>query len=647
MRKITPILLIVVVLIGAGIVVLPSLIPDDVYRNQVSSLVHKATGRTLSIEGELSLSVFPKLELEVADVTLSNAEWSSEPTMAEIKRLRVGLELLPLLGRKVKVSEFILEDPTIYLEVAKDGRQNWDFLTSSEPGASAETAEAGDAATVTDVSLGDVQLINGGLKYTDHQSDSQYDVSDVNLMLTLPSLGSPFAAKGAMVYNAGLLKLDLEIENPLALSKNEATPFSFALASDLVKVNIDGTLSSSSPVKAVGKSNVDIPSLRKFAAWIGSPIEAESGFENLSVRGELAIDGDTYAFSKAHLKFDDIEGTGDVALDLGRRIPKASGRLSVPVLDFRPYVLEDPEEIDDFLPWDTTSIDFSGLKVLDADFTFAADQILYDKFELGKSALRLQINDGLVQADLTDLNLYQGTGVGSLRLDASKAMPRLVADFNLTNIAAGPLIMAALDRKVVEGTGDISFSVSSRGRSQKEMMDNLGGDGRLLLNDGEIVGADIAAMLTLIQTFKPKPNAVETEGEEQIEGEAGEKKSTKFVEMGGTFAIIGGVLDSQDFRLVNEALSLSGKGNIDLAEQTINFRVNPGLRNDDGGLKVALKITGGWNNIKFRPDIKQMLENRLGKELKKKLNIDIKDPVGSLLNSFFKTPKSKDPEPQN
>src|SRR5262245_3909957 len=70
--------------------------PND-YRDDIARLVEDKTGRKLTIDGELHLSVFPWLALTTGAASLGESPgFGTEPFVA-IKEARVGVRLLPLL----------------------------------------------------------------------------------------------------------------------------------------------------------------------------------------------------------------------------------------------------------------------------------------------------------------------------------------------------------------------------------------------------------------------------------------------------------------------------------------------------------------------------------------------------------------------
>src|SRR5215813_1822048 len=68
--------------------------PND-YKPQLVNFVKERTGRTLTMDGRIGLTFFPKIGAQVEKVTLS--EPGNAKVFAKIDEARVALALLPLL----------------------------------------------------------------------------------------------------------------------------------------------------------------------------------------------------------------------------------------------------------------------------------------------------------------------------------------------------------------------------------------------------------------------------------------------------------------------------------------------------------------------------------------------------------------------
>ena len=86
--------------------------------------VRAATGRELTLAGELSPSLWPVLGVRTGPVTLSNAAWGAAEHMVSASAAEIGVELAALLSGEIKVTTLRLVDPVVALEIGGDGQAN-------------------------------------------------------------------------------------------------------------------------------------------------------------------------------------------------------------------------------------------------------------------------------------------------------------------------------------------------------------------------------------------------------------------------------------------------------------------------------------------------------------------------------------------
>ena len=120
-----------VAVVVAGVAVLKSMDFNE-YRGLIAEQVKAATGRDLTIAGDLRLDISLTPAVAVEGVTFANAAWGSRPEMVTLRRLEVQVELLPLLTGDVRVTRVVL----IGLDALLDGMSRMDFtmrFTFSHP----------------------------------------------------------------------------------------------------------------------------------------------------------------------------------------------------------------------------------------------------------------------------------------------------------------------------------------------------------------------------------------------------------------------------------------------------------------------------------------------------------------------------------
>lgn len=129
------------VLAGAGAFVLFVATFDlERYRGELEGWAQARLGRAVRFAGPMHLEFWPRLALEVQDVHVASPPgFASE--FAAIRRLAIGVELLPLLQRRLEIASIDADGVVLHLERGPGGG-NWVFLPSSRPAKGATTAEA-------------------------------------------------------------------------------------------------------------------------------------------------------------------------------------------------------------------------------------------------------------------------------------------------------------------------------------------------------------------------------------------------------------------------------------------------------------------------------------------------------------------------
>jgi len=622
MRRILTLLVVLVVAVIGILLIAPNFIPMDVYKSQITRAAENATGRALTIDGDLKVAFFPRFQIELNDVAFANADGTEPEQMATMDQLAIGLAVMPLLRREVVIDRLVLDRPVMDLVIDRNGHGNWEFDIATDPATDDAVEEsAGDGFALNEVSLGDVRLVSGDVRFRDRRSGADYHLQDINLTVSLPTLAGPLGLDGQLTYNGERLNLDTEIASPRDFIDGNATPTQIALRSDVVRLDFNGTAavaqSGAVPLNAGGDVELNVPSVRQLAAWTGSPIESPGGFGPLQVTGRADANGDAISFGNAALTFDEMTGTGNFNVNLGGSRPRISGDLELNTVDIRPYMGESASQPrgrgNASSEWSTDPIDFSALRQLDADLSIIANEVVTPTLELGRSTLDINLRNGVLTAVIEEMNLYEGAGHARFEVDARNDVAVVREESTFSLVQALPLFTDLANFSALEGVGMVSLDVTTRGRSQRDFISALNGDGEIRFNDGAIKGINLAQMLRSVGSQLT-----------DIEVPSGPQQ-TDFAELGGTFQIRDGVVSNVDMRLLNPLLRVTGAGNTNLLTRTIDYRIVPqavmtlegqGSTSDITGATVPLRIGGTWDNPSFGPDIeaigRSLFERQLG-----------------------------------
>ena len=188
-RLVKILLILIAAFVGVGVLAAIALFlfldPND-FREDISAGVEGATGRELVIEGDLSLSVFPWIAVEIGRTRLGNAEgFGSEPFLS-FDKAHLSVRLLPLLLRQeIAVGTASLDGLTVNLQVNSNGVTNWDDLAGADeapeeapdesPGTSPQAGGASGKSTTPEIA--NFVITNANISYTDAATGSSSSIS--------------------------------------------------------------------------------------------------------------------------------------------------------------------------------------------------------------------------------------------------------------------------------------------------------------------------------------------------------------------------------------------------------------------------------------------------------------------------------------
>ncbi len=148
-----------IALIGFVVVAVALLfmLPTDKIGQLASDQLKKQTGRTLTLSGDFSPTLYPTLGVKTGRITISNANWATEPVMISVDGAVVGVNLMVLIGGTVEIEKLELTSPIVHLEKAKDGGINWE-LSSGSGATTGGTASTSASNSQPTLELGALQM---------------------------------------------------------------------------------------------------------------------------------------------------------------------------------------------------------------------------------------------------------------------------------------------------------------------------------------------------------------------------------------------------------------------------------------------------------------------------------------------------------
>ena len=193
-----------VALVVIAIVLVVLLVDPNDYRDEIAQRVQDATGRELTIEGELSLSVFTWVAIEVGRTRLGNAEGFGDEPFASFERASLSVKLIPFLFRReVSVGTAELESLRVNLAIAANGRSNWQDISERLEAAEQLDEPPPDADAGTQVSgfaVGSIAIDDAQLVYDNAQLGERYELTGLSLRTGSVNAGEPVDLNGGFTF---------------------------------------------------------------------------------------------------------------------------------------------------------------------------------------------------------------------------------------------------------------------------------------------------------------------------------------------------------------------------------------------------------------------------------------------------------------
>ncbi len=593
-----------IVVILLLIVAVPFLLPLETYRGAIERAASRTIGREVKLSGPMHLALFPDLGVSVANVTVANAPGAREPLMASVGSAVVAVKFGPLMSGRIQVSRLVLENPVVHMEIAKDGRPNWEFDTEKKP----DNGKGGGIPE--NVGVWNIAIKGGQITYFDARDGSSRAISnaDINLQILegeFSGLNAPLTVTGKLAYNGHTLNIDGKIDQPGEVLKGNGTHAHVSFGSTIANMDFDGTFAKSGRI--AGNLKMGAKSLREFASWAGHPLPIGNGFGLVALEGSVVMGDGVITLSGAQIAMDSMHISGNLSLDTNPDVPVAKAVIAIDRLDINPYLAPGASEdtLKAIRAKDAASPDtplpLKGLNTVEADLKLNVGQLAVEDLKIDRTMITVALHKGVLNAKLDNIALYGGNGKGTLTVDASGEVPKIHNVMEVTGIRARPFLTDFMGIDRIEGIAAMQFDVTSQGDSEKAIVANLAGKGSSKFTDGAVRGADLSAVARVVQSVLT--GAI-------LDNAVGENAKTTFGQFGATFAISKGVLRTNDMKLTNPTVTMTGSGSVDLSAHTLDFHMVPkaGPRGNIPGLKlvdtgVPFNVKGPWNHLSYSPDV--------------------------------------------
>jgi len=697
-RLVKLLLILIAALVGVGVLASIALFlffdPND-FRENISAGVKDATGREFVIEGDLSLSIFPWIAVEIGRTRLGNAEgFGSEPFLS-FEKAHLSVRLLPLLLRQeIAVGTASLDGLTVNLQVNNNGVTNWDDFAGADeaPGTSAEAGGASGKSSTPEIA--NFVISNANIIYIDAATGSSSSISGLTVETGHIAAGSPFdfgaefefesnpgdiggalTIRGTFLASDGFAQFDISDLNMSGTLRGIAEqPTGFNFDARAISIDTEGQIATPgemdmgilgismtanvAPFSYAGEPHpkatmtVHEFSLKELMATLGAepPATADpNALQRLSFSAEAAVGSKAISLTGMQLSLDDTSMTGSLSLPTtpdGALVFDL--KLDSIVLDHYMAPATVTDDADAGEQDANIEIPVDMIRALNANGKFTMDTALLSGIEFRNLELGLNSANGKLRLYPISAELFDGAYKGDIRIDASGDKPAISVNENIVDVQLSSLSKAMYDLDNISGSINGSFVLSGRGADMDAIRRDLHGNVSFVLADGEWQGTDVWYQLRKARAaLKQEPAP-----------EARLPPSTEFTSVAVSGAVTDGVMQNDDLLVELPFLRLTGKGTVNFVEENLDYRMDarvvesPELAGelsaaelkDFTSVTIPMVVSGPLASPTIAVDVESLLKQEVEKQIEKEKDKLIDRLLGIKRESDESEPEEGEPE---
>jgi len=654
-RSLIILILLAVLLIGIAFTLLVTLVDQKVIKTRVSQMVYSKTGRQLQINGQINWSFFPWLGVKVNNVVLANTAAFKNVDFAKIGEVDVQINPLALFLGKVEVNKFLLKDFNLNLVKNSYGAVDWqDLMIVAVPAQqSKQTYRPTDQTKVSNI-----EIIDGHIIWQNVQSNQLVEIKNFNFVTQAVGLKEPFVAtsnfiiKDAKTGIAGQLdlqgKVKLDAMHKLYMLQNlhlngqllggiivnsldvaGTADVSVNLAEQnldisnlnlqLAKINIVGS--------AKGINIIDAP---KFAGMLSlNNSDLTSIFASLGISAKSTVWKNTalsvnFETTSKFLKLPQITATiGDMQFrgnasyshfnDKLVSFDLAANKIDFDNLVLDPVVLSTaitnsnstaipaaPQVVTHATSTENTNGFLEAVRAIKLFADISVGELHFGKLLLRDFSIELDGDHGKLKSDAIKARLYGGKAFGAMVLDLRQNLPALKLQLKLSGISLQQISAALNGSQKIDGDLNLDGTYFAMGDSKLALLRSLTGSGKLIITNGVYHGLDLGykikrASAAILHKSMPKEP---------------EPLQTNLGKLTATYRIEDGLIGTNDLLIQAPDFNATGQGMINLAMQTLTFKLNAQAVHDEK-LFLPVVITNTLSDPKVEINVAALIGNTI------------------------------------
>lgn len=595
MRRFLTTLMILLVVLVAGFSALVMLVNPNDFRAYMVKQVAVRSGYQLQLDGPLRWHVWPQLSILSGRMVLT-AEGASEP-LVRADNMRLDVALWPLLSHQLSVKQVMLKSAVIQLTPQTEAVRGEDAPIAPKDNTLPDVAEdRGWSFDIARLRVADSVLV------FQHEDDEQITVRDIHLEMEQDT-----QHRGTFDFS-GRVNRD---QRDLALAFNgsvDASDYPHNLAANIEKLSwqLQGADLPQQGIHGQGKLQVQWQEENKQLAFNQIALTANDSTLSGQARVSLSDKPDWGVDLRfGLLNLDNLLVQRDAASATSGEVQQGQSQSTLA----RPVIAS---QVD--------AVSYQGLRGFSADIALQADKVLWRKMAFDNVSAKMANQSGLLS--ITEL---QGTSEGGLislpgKLDARKAQPHAVFHPRLENVEIGTILKAFNYPIALTGKLSLAGDFSGSDIDAQAFRHSWQGQAHVDMSDTRMEGMNFQQLVQ---------QAVERSGGD-VKSQQSLDNVTRLDRFVTELSLDNGKVSLDEMEGLSSMLALSGKGTLDLVEQTCDTQFNVRVLGGwDGESKlidflkatpVPLRIYGPWQALNYNLQVDQLLRKHVQDEAKRRLN---------------------------
>lgn len=656
-----------ILLLAVGIAALVTLVNPNDFKKEIAEAIQQHTGRAIEFSGDLKLSLFPWLGLEAGTIRIGNPEAFGGGDFASIDSAGVHIKLLPLMERDVQVSSVTLNGLKLNLVRNANGQANWDFFPDNAQQATQPDAPAPlDQDGIHDTSVASplaallvesIAVNQAAITYTDLQSNSRFELSELNLKTSTIRMGKPvdIALHGALMASTpavnGNIDLKLtvllahdftriDLDNMIlaldaqgaalpggALHLRQQGAFAYDLIQQIASIKnlsvsaYDANVSASGTLDLIDNAafngKIALQSaLRNTLGALGLTIPASATtdpdvLKNVSASFNIIATPERLALTDIKGTLDDTDFSGTLQLKQFAR-PDIKAVLNIATINLDRYLPPEsateettgspsaPSAGKKPAPGPESGIPAETKKALRSlllDATLTANSLTVKKITLSDMNIKATAKDGLIRISPCSANVFEGRYDADITADLRNTATRSAASLNIKDIKLAPLTTSLTGERQADGTANFQTSLTATGETWPDVSGTLDGTGSFAVTNGAVYGFQII----------PDTAKAHLKGSDADAVDENARKQT-FDRLSGSYTARAGRIANNDLKLISPNLNAAGEGYVDLRRDKIDYKA---IIRVTGLPSIPVTVTGTLANPRYGLDAGAFLQNTL------------------------------------